>query len=363
MTSIIQAIGTATPELSIAQSDAAQVAQTFVYGNDESANVLPLLFRLTKVKTRGSVLLEPANGDRYRQSFYPAATTSQDRGPTTETRMDRFQREAPPLALQASRSALLQSQVSADQISHLVTVSCTGFHAPGVDISLIKELGLPPTIGRVNVGFMGCHGALNGLRAVQAFVDADPDARVLMSCVELCSLHYYYGWDSEKVVANALFADGAASVVARQSVDTDADNWKLVACESCLLPDSEEEMSWRIGDYGFEMTLSARVPEIIREHLRPWLCDWLAKHGLALEDIQSWAIHPGGPRIIQSVAQSLDLPENATDTSHEVLAEYGNMSSATVLFVIQRMQQASAPQPCVALGFGPGLMAEAALFV
>lgn len=363
MSLLIRGLGVATPQLSITQADAAEVAQTFVYGDQENANVLPMLFRLTKVKHRGSVLLEPPNGDRYRQSFYPAAQTSCDRGPTTAARIGRFEQEAPALALEASRLALADSEIPAEAISHLVTVSCTGFHAPGVDIELIKQLGLPPDVGRVNVGFMGCHGALNGMRAVQAFVEADPAARVLMCCVELCSLHYYYGWDSEKVVANALFADGAAAMVAEPGSQQDADRWALTTCGSYLLPDSEKEMTWRIGDYGFEMTLSTRVPELIQQHLRPWLSQWLAKQNLAIEDIQSWAIHPGGPRIIQGVAKSLELPAGATDASHEVLSECGNMSSATVLFVIQRLQQNSAQRPCVALGFGPGLMAEAALFV
>jgi predicted naringenin-chalcone synthase len=122
-------------------------------------------------------------------------------------------------------------------------------------------------------------------------------------------------------------------------------------------------MTWRIGDHGFEMTLSPRVPHLIGHHLRPWLARWLKRHNLTIDQIGSWAIHPGGPRIIHSVVQSLNLPPQAAHASNQILAEYGNMSSATVLFVVERLQQRSAPLPCVALAFGPGLVAEATLFV
>src|SRR5688572_28162971 len=268
MSLIIRGLGTATPERSISQADAAEVAQTFVYDNRENANLLAMLYRLTKVRQRGSVLLEEPNGDRYKQSFYPAAGCPTDRGPATALRMERYASAAAPLALSASRRALEDAELEARQITHLITVTCTGFDSPGVDVSLVKELGLRPTVGRVQVGFMGCHGALNALRVAQAFAESDPAARVLICAVELCSLHYAYGWDPEKVVANALFADGAAALVVTTGEPIE-DEWRIVGSGSCLLPDSLGEMSWRIGDHGFEMTLSPRVPDLIERHLRP----------------------------------------------------------------------------------------------
>jgi len=150
--------------------------------------------------------------------------------------------------------------------------------------------------------------------------------------------------------------------VAAAAEGTDA-HWQIAATASVLLPDCEEAMTWRIGNHGFEMTLSARVPELIARYVRPWLEAWLQAEGLSLADIGSWAIHPGGPRIIESVAAALDLPASATSASAEVLAERGNMSSPSVLFVLDRLQQVNAPRPCVALAFGPGLVAEAALLV
>ncbi len=363
MSLTVLGLGTATPEQSIDQADAAAVAKTFIYGNGRQTQALPALFRRTRVRRRGSVLLIPGSGPEPRQTFYPRATTAEERGPTTEERMDRFARAAPPLALAAARRALQTSAVPAREITHLITVSCTGFTAPGVEFHLIEQLDLPATVGRVNVGFMGCHGALNGLRVAMAFGKVDPAARILMCAVELCSLHYQYGWNPQQLVANALFADGSAALVAAPGGgDADA-GWSLAAVGSYLIPDASKEMTWRIGDHGFEMTLSPRLPHLLAEHLRPWLAGWLQSHGLTVEQVGSWAVHPGGPRILASVASALGLPPGATDVSTEVLQEHGNMSSATILFVLDRLRRRSAPVPWVALGFGPGLVVEAALFV
>ena len=173
--------------------------------------------------------------------------------------MDRYHREALPLATEACRKALAESGLAPAEITHLVTVSCTGFAAPGVDVGLIKGLGLRPTTVRTNVGFMGCHGAINGLRAAAGYTGSDPKARVLLCCVELSSLHYYYGWNPKRMVGNALFADGAAAVVG-----TPADGGGRLdggGHGSCLFPDSEHAMSWHVGDHGFDMTLSAKVPQ------------------------------------------------------------------------------------------------------
>ena len=178
--------------------------------------------------------------------------------------------------------------------------------------------------------------------------------------MELCSLHYQYGSAPDQLVANALFADGAAALVAAAAERTD-DHWQIAATASVLLPDCEEAMTWRIGDHGFEMTLSARVPELIARYVRPWLEAWLKAKGLSVATVGSWAIHPGGPRILESVAAALDLPTSATAVSAEMLADRGNMSSPSVLFVLDRLQQTNAPRPSVMLAFGPGLVAEAAL--
>lgn len=362
MSLTILGIGTAQPLHAITQHDAAELAKTFCIHDEQRVRLLEALYKRTQIQKRRSVLLEESNGSGLRQSFFLPAAGSADRGPSTERRMQRYAQEAAPLALAASRRALTQAQLPQSRLTHLVTVSCTGFAAPGVDIRLIKELGLSPAISRTHIGFMGCHGALNGLRVVSAMADADANARVLLCAVELCSLHFYYGWDSEKTIANALFADGAAALIAAPAFQEPTEAWRLTASGSYLMPDSEDAMSWRIGDNGFEMTLSARIPAILADYLRPWLEDWLKQNGLTLDQVGSWAIHPGGPRIINSVAACLRLSNRAIAVSREVLAECGNMSSPTLLFILERLRAAKAPRPCVALGFGPGMVAEAALF-
>ena len=362
MSFTIRGLATARPEHSIRQSDAAEIAKQFIGVDPEELRGLPALFKRTRVRTRGSVLLSDGNGSPPRQSFFPPATGPEDGGPGTADRMQRYAREAIPLALSASRGVFDGVEITPRDVTHLVTVSCTGFFSPGVDIALIKRLGLAPTVGRLNVGFMGCHGALNGLRASQAIGAMDPSAVVLLCAVELCSLHYQYGRDPEQLVANAIFADGAAALLGQGGQAPATGDWRLVSCGSCLVPEAEDAMTWRVGDHGFEMTLSPRVPSLIGEHLRPWLESWLAQSGRTLAEIRSWAVHPGGPRILTSVAEALDLPPASIAVSAEVLAECGNMSSPTVLFVLDRLHELAAPGPTVALAFGPGLVAEAALF-
>jgi predicted naringenin-chalcone synthase len=179
--------------------------------------------------------------------------------------------------------------------------------------------------------------------------------------VELCSLHLYYQWDPKRNVANALFADGAAAVAGMPAQAGPRDAWRVAATGSCLIPDSESAMQWRIGDHGFDMMLSPRIPAHIAASLRPWLEGWLKKEGVELRDVKSWAVHPGGPRVLDAVGESLELPADALADSRAVLASCGNMSSPTVLFILDRLRRRQAPRPCVMLGFGPGMVAEAAL--
>jgi predicted naringenin-chalcone synthase len=325
------------------------------------ATTLTALYRRSGVKSRRSVLVEPQPaGEPAKQTFYRPATTAEDRGPTTRERMEQYETEAIELAMKACVDALRDSKTQAKDITHLITVSCSGFEAPGVDIELIERLGLNSEVSRSNVGFMGCHGAFNALRIAHAFAGSDPNARVLVCCIELCSLHQQYTSDAQQIVANALFADGAAAVVAHAK-PTDDEAWRLTEQKSLVINGTEDMMSWRIKDHGFEMTLSPKVPDIIREKLAPWLDQWLGKRGLSIKDVHSWAVHPGGPRILTAVGEALSLPADGLDASRSILAEFGNMSSPTVLFIMNRLRQSGAKTPCVALAFGPGLTIEAAL--
>ncbi|GMU93768.1 MAG: chalcone synthase [Candidatus Hydrogenedentota bacterium] len=351
--------GTALPPHSIGMEESVQYAKK-VCQTPEQERQLTILYRMTGVQRRNTCVLDGPEGLTDRHSFFPIpANENMKHGPSIRTRMEKYEKESLPLAVEASKCALHESGVLPEAITHLITVSCSGFAAPGVDIGLIKQLGLPRTCQRTHVGFMGCHGALNGLRVARGFVESDPKARVLLCAVELCSLHYHYGWTPEQLVANALFSDGSAAIV---GAATDNGTWQIAGTGSCLVPDSEDAMTWRIGNNGFIMSLSSRVPELIGSYLRPWMEQWLADHGLRLPDVKSWAVHPGGPRILGSVTKALNLPKDAVDVSKEVLRDHGNMSSPTILFILKRLRAQNAPLPCVALGFGPGLMAEATLF-
>jgi predicted naringenin-chalcone synthase len=364
----ILGLGTALPSTRISQAEAVSLAERICCRSPEEAELLPALYRHTTIAERHlafdrAVIRDLLDGTRYSGSVFLPKQIPGDLGPSTRQRMEHYRQQAGPLARRAAEGALLESGLKPRDLTHLITVSCSGFHAPGVDIEIIKHLGLPSTVERSHIGFMGCHGALNGLRVARAYAQAEPQARVLLCAVELCGLHFHYGWNPKKAVSNALFADGAAAVVGASSAAASAARWQATASGSCLIPDSEYAMSWSIGDHGFEMTLSTRVPELIHQHLRPWLEAWLQQHGLSRGEIGTWAVHPGGPRILTAVEEALDLDRAATAVSREVLASCGNMSSPTVLFILDLLRQRQAPRPCVALGFGPGLAVEAALFV
>lgn len=340
-----------------------QLAAAYGCVTDEQRRQLMALYRLSKVRSRHSVLLESDSRDGFPvQSFFLPMQHEGDRGPTTAERMARYEADAPPLAARAAAAALADAGWAADTITQLVTVSCTGFAAPSVDAGLIRTLGLRPTVARTHVGFMGCHGALNGLRVADGLAEASANARVLVCAVELCSLHFQYGWHAQWLVANAIFSDGAAAIAGASATEAASDEWTLVASGAGVLEDSAELMSWRIGNHGFEMALSARVPGVIERALRPWLDQWLSTQGTAVDQIATWALHPGGPRILEACAQAVGLGRADYAISQEVLAEFGNMSSPTILFILDRLRRRQAPRPCVAIGFGPGLAVEAALF-
>lgn len=368
MSFAILGMGTALPPTTVSQDDALALAGAVCCRTREQETWLPPMFQGTGIQTRHSVMPRSLVDDiiagvSTSQSVWLPTGDPADRGPTTEERLQVYRKDAPILAADAARAALSDAALPAAELTHLVTVSCTGFNAPGVDCGLIRELDLAPTIERTHIGFMGCHGALNGLRVARAFTGSDPKARVLLVAVELCSLHYSYGWDPGCMVANALFADGAAALVGAPADAASSNDWQAVASGSRVFPGTADAMTWSIGNHGFVMTLSKQLPGLIARHLRPWLEEWLLAQGLTIADIRSWAIHPGGPRILSAASEALGLSVEQTREAREIFALHGNMSSPTVLFILQRMRRENAQRPCVAMGFGPGLTVEAALLV
>jgi predicted naringenin-chalcone synthase len=367
-TAIIIGLATSAPPGVIEQQEAAEHAIPRCCNDEREARLLRKLYTQTGIDRRGSTLINPDNPDAHEQ-FFPRSAGTQESGPTTAQRMETYSQMAPALAGRAAADAIDDAGVDTSQITHLITVSCTGFEAPGIDINLCVMLGLSRTVERTHVGFMGCHGALNGLRIAKAIAESQPNATVLLVAVELCSLHFQHGADAQRIVANALFADGAAAVIirARTPGDRDPQGYEIAATGACVFPESTDAMTWKITDHGFAMSLSPKTPGLIGDHLRPWINDWLDTCGVSgvtgISAIRSWAIHPGGPRLVTAAEHALDLGPSDTRCSRDVLREHGNMSSPTILFILDRMRRANASRPIVALGFGPGLSVELMLLV
>ncbi len=354
----LEGIGTAVPPFSIQQQDAARAAIKFC--DSKESRLVEALYGFTRIEKRGSVILEKnCEGEEPAQDFYPVRQTKDDHGPSTKLRMAYYQKKAPPLALEASRLALKHAKVQPEQIKQLVSVSCTGFFSPGVDIYLMKQLGFSNETGRTHIGFMGCHAMFNAFRAGAAY--ASLYQKVLLSSVELCSLHFSYDERYDHMLSNALFSDGASSAVLSSNPSNHA--WQLAKNGSCVFPESENLMQWHIGNHGFSMVLSDKIPHLLAKNLKPWLIQWLAESNLNLSSIRSWAVHPGGPRILNQIESCLELPASSLEISRHILTQFGNMSSATILFILDALQRQKAATPCVALAFGPGLTAEAALFL
>jgi alkylresorcinol/alkylpyrone synthase len=364
-------LGTNTPLYSISQTDAAEIAQSLKL-SERWQDALPSLYRRSGVDKRGSVLLTSPDGPvAERQSFYKNNLQGRSKRPSTKTRMQAYADHAGPLLYGACVQAIEQAQINPSDVTHLITVSCTGFYSPGIDFEMIRRCELSPSVQRFHIGFMGCHAALNGLNMARAIVQADPRAVVLVAAVELCSLHQQYSDDPQQLVANALFADGAAAMIItqrresfrhRRLDDYGLTDWNIRSHRSYTVPDTQSYMRWTIGDEGFAMTLDPQVPIVIERSLAGVMQTWLAEEGITIDSIDGWAVHPGGPRIVESAGSSLGLKRDHLACSLSVLAEHGNMSSPTVLFILEQLLQSRRDmEHIVMLAFGPGLCIEATL--
>ncbi|AEH11477.1 3-Oxoacyl-(acyl-carrier-protein (ACP)) synthase III domain-containing protein [Candidatus Protofrankia datiscae] len=296
---------------------------------------------------------------------------------TTGERMRRYLTEALPLGRQAAADALTSAGLTPADLGLFAVVSCTGYVTPGLDILLSHELGMPANMRRVIIGHMGCHAAVPGLGTVSEYVAVHGKPALLL-CVELSSLHaqpksptLHAGnptiEDFEQIVAHSLFADGAAAVVVapdQQPASAVASQLEIVDVMASTDSSVSDYMGWLVTDHGFRMRLSPQVPEVLERHVTDLVTTLLSTHGHTIDDVDGWAIHPGGARILRAVADQLQLSEEATAPSYDILREYGNCSSATVLIILQRLLRTREIRPgkvVVALGFGPGLTLFAAL--
>jgi alpha-pyrone synthase len=298
-----------------------------------------------QIDERYTVLREPFGP----QGFYQPGAF-----PSTGERMKVYQREAPKLAA-AALEKLRQQAGSLTAVTHLIVTSCTGFYAPGLDIDILREHGLGPNVERTVIGFMGCHAALVGLRNARHIIEADAEAVVLMVNLELCSLHLQQTERMDRLVSFLLFADGCAAAL----ISSRPLGLRIDACSSHLSLADAERMAWHIEDQGFAMTLDARLPARIRQWFRA--CRELSTPGHNPGQML-WAIHPGGRQILDSVQDACGMSDEQMTPSREVLRRFGNMSSASIMFILHDLLQsqlrAAEPQPGRAIAFGPGLTAE-----
>ncbi len=355
----ILAVGTSLPPFSVSQNELCVHAKQYCCQSEQQARLLEQLYRRSAISARASAVATRNDQQVAKADFFPIPNNLHDNGPATSERMRRYNLEASKLAIAASKLALKNADLNAAEITHLITVSCTGFAAPGFDLELITALAMSKQTYRTHIGFMGCHGAMNALRVAEGFCSQNTNALVLLCATEVCSLHFQYGWTTENVIANSLFADGAAAAILANCKS----NLYYAKSMSYIVPDSSGAITWQIGDNGFAMSLSAEVPNLIKAHLPNAITRWLRQSDLTVEQMKTWAVHPGGPRILDAVEECLLLPAHALDASRKVLADCGNMSSPTVLFILDRHLKAADISPCLMIGFGPGLTIEAALLL
>ncbi|TDF92805.1 type III polyketide synthase [Paenibacillus piri] len=354
----ILGIGTAVPDYRLDQADTSQRLAYALSDNPDSARWAKRIFKQCGVEARYTCepnLLEAAEDCLYfSQSRRPV--------PSTAERMETYKRESIPLALNAARKALADGNVKLSDITHLITVSCTGQFLPGLDAALVQQLGLAVTVNRIPLNFLGCAAGLKAVCLSRQIVTSNLAAKVLIVCLELCTLHIQPSSEREALFGASFFGDGASACIVGSVGSTGFDHhgiFKLGNEHSILLPDSDEEMMWEVGNYGFDLYLSTNIPKLIGRYI-PEQVERLI-NGNQKPDI--WAIHPGGKGIIDTLEETFGLTEEQTRPSRTVLRNYGNMSSATIIFVLNEMRhelqsRSSGPANGVSLAFGPGLTCE-----
>jgi predicted naringenin-chalcone synthase len=272
--------------------------------------------------------------------------------PDTAARMRKFEACAPGLAVEAVEKLLDREDRS--RITHVIVTSCTGFSAPGLDLALVERCGLPPSVERTMVGFMGCYAAINALKLARHIVRSEPGARVLAVNLELCTLHLHETADMEEILSFLLFADGCAAAL----ISADPKGVAMESFHAALVPDTGELIRWHIRQQGFDMVLSGAVPGAIRTALAGSRDAILG----GANNVELWAVHPGGRTVLDAVEQAFALPPAALGASRSVLNDYGNMSSGTVMFVLDNIMRGGGEGRGCAMSFGPGLVAETMMF-
>jgi predicted naringenin-chalcone synthase len=363
----IIAIGTAVPAFKHRQQDILQFMQPVYAFTEADSRRLRFLYHQSAIQTRHSVIPDYSR-PLPEWKFYPQ-TENLEPFPSLEQRMVWYQKYAAPLSINAVRDCL-DGKIRQEEITHLITVSCTGMSAPGLDLQLMELLELPKSAYRTSINFMGCYAAIHALKMADMICRNDTAARVLIVCTELCTIHFQRESTIDNIASSLLFADGSAAAVITHD-DHASKGLRLESFYSEVIPKGKKDMAWELSSSGFLMTLSGYIPDLIEEDFELLTARALKQSGFTKEDITHWCIHPGGKKILEAIQKTLQTGHGALDMSYEVLKNYGNMSSPTILFVLKKMMHSLShsgnKNPAVntkemqnifGAAFGPGLTME-----
>lgn len=357
MESKIISIGKAVPSFRHKQEDILQFMQN-VYGMEErERRKLRFLYSHSAIEHRYSVI-----GDYSRPhpewKFYPQSENIEP-FPSLEQRMAWYQKYAAPLSVDAIRNCIA-GKIHSREITHLITVSCTGMSAPGLDLQILELMDLPKDIFRTSINFMGCYAAIHAMKIADALCKASSGANVVIVCTELCTLHFQKQPTADNIASSLLFGDGSAAILITSS-PTIQPGIRIKGFSSEVMVNGKKDMAWELSSTGFLMTLSGYVPELVEEDFEGLTHRIFNQNKIAQEDITDWCIHPGGKRILQAIHNSLHFKGGELDNSYQVLKDYGNMSSPTILFVLEKIlnHTNNAKQKTIfGAAFGPGLTME-----
>jgi len=343
-----------------AQENIFEFANAIHSSSDEESRKLKFLYRHSGISTRYSVVPDYSCSTDARE-FY-SKEKNLEPFPDLEKRMECFDEHAAPLSIEAIEDCI-KGKIKKEEITHLITVSCTGMSAPGLDLEIMETMGLPSGIFRTSVNFMGCYAAVHALRLADSFCQTDSNANVVIVCTELCTLHFQKEKTIDNLTSTLLFADGCAAALVQHDAGK-SHGLVLNSFFSNVAFNGKKDMAWKLSSKGFLMTLSGYVPELVKEDFEPLVAKALHKDGIKKEDINYWCMHPGGKKILEAISQSLQLTNDSLKYSYEVLSDYGNMSSPTILFVLKRIldeiqeNKEGQSQKVFGAAFGPGLTME-----
>ena len=354
-------IATAVPDQSYEQTFLRDQMKEYISDERATQSIIHRIYSNSGIEKRHSVIKDfRANGDP-RLFFQEDGSLST---PSTGTRNELYLKHAKKLFVDIARNLLEgQDEINKSDITHVITVSCTGFFAPEPAYEIVKQLGLSSSTQRFHLGFMGCFAAFPAMKMAKSFCEADPNANVLIICLELCTLHLQSSKKTDNLISASVFGDGGAGALI-SSKQPSAPHFRLDQFATAIASDSEEDMAWTIGDTGFDMVLSTYVPEIIESNLQTAVQPLIDAYSASFEDIKHWAVHPGGRAILDKVQENFELKDDQLTSSRSTLADYGNMSSATVLFVLKHLLEQPSQEKkesALAIAFGPGLTIESGL--